>query len=437
MSTADNRNWSIETTRFTEGYNPEEHNWSVSPPIYQTTSFDFGDVERADRLIGLQEVGNIYTRIGNPTVGIFEEKVRILDGGVAAIAFASGMSAITFSILNVAEGGGRILTTPYLYGGTKDAFKKLFPRLGIEFDYAKNILNPEKLADEIQEDTKAIYLETISNPNGYILDVDAISKIAHEHGIPVIIDNTVATPYLYRPIEHGADIVVYSATKGLNGHGNAIAGLVVDAGTFNFDSDKFTHFRDKYWTLRDRADDRERNFLEVFPDAPFVSRLRFNYLNYFGSSLSPQNAYLTLLGLETLTERLDKENASALKIAKWLEGHDGVEWVRYAGLESSPFYDRAQKDYPNGVGSLFAFGFNGSDAQIATFIDSLEIFHYHVNLGDARSLITNSAKNTHGELTAEEKAIADIPQNIIRLSIGLENADDLIADLEQAFAKAL
>ncbi|MDR0886878.1 MAG: aminotransferase class V-fold PLP-dependent enzyme [Clostridiales Family XIII bacterium] len=436
-STTEQRELSIDTIRFSAGYDEKKHNYAVSPPIYQTTSFDFGGVERANRLTSFKEVGNIYSRTGNPTVGILEEKLRILEGGSGAVACASGMSAISLSILNVAEGGGRILTTPYLYGGTKDSFKKVFPKFGIHFDYAKNILNPEKLGEEIKEDTKAIYLETISNPNGFLLDVDAISAVAHEHGIPVIIDNTVATPYIYKPLEHGADVVVYSATKGLNGQANGLAGIIIEGGTFDYNTDKFAHFREKYYTLRDRDTEEERSFLDVFPDAPFTFRTRFNYVSFFGASLSPYNAYMTLLGIETLTERLGKESKNALKIAQFLETHQGVEWVRYSGLESSPYYDLAKRDYPNGVGSLISFGFRGTNDQIETFIDALEIFHYHVNLGDTRSLITNSPKNTHGELTAEEKEIADIPLNLIRLSIGLENVDDLISDLNQAFVKAL
>lgn len=356
------KEYQFDTKKLRAGYDPKEHNFAVSPPIYQTTSFDFRDVEHAKALFGLRELGNLYTRVGNPTVAVLEQRVSALDGASGAIALASGMAAISYTLLNVAEGGGRILTSPYLYGGSADSFKKVYPKFGINFDLAQNIENPEKLAEEIKPDTKAIYVESISNPSGVLLDIDAIANVAHAHGIPLIVDNTVATPYLYNPIAHGADIVVYSATKGLTGHGNVIAGLVLESGKFNWQSDKFPQFSEKLYTLRD-INDNNRSFLEVFPEFPFTGRIRFNYLNYFGAALSPFDAYLVLIGLETVSERVAKQVKNAEALAEYLKNHKYVEWVRYPGLEESPYYELAKRDFQKGAGGILSFGFKGTTAQ--------------------------------------------------------------------------
>jgi O-acetylhomoserine (thiol)-lyase len=425
----------FDTQKVRAGYEPKDHNYAVSPPIYQTTSYDFRDVEHAKNLFSFSEIGNLYTRVGNPTVAVLEERVKTLDGAAAAIALASGMAAISYTLLNLAEGGGRILTSPYLYGGSADSFKKIYPKLGVQFDYAKNILGPEKLAEEITPDTKAIFVESISNPNTVLLDLDAIAKVAHAHGIPLVVDNTVATPYLYNPIAHGADIVIYSATKGLNGHGNLIAGLVLESGRFNWQTEKFPQFSEKYYTLRDKGGNL-RSFPEVFPDAPFTCRIRFNYLNYFGAALSPFDAYLAIIGLETLSERLAKQVHSAATLAEYLSAHEAVEWVRYPSLKASASHALYERDWEKGAGGILSFGFKGTQEQRETFLNSLQLFHYHVNIGDTRSLIVNSPQTTHGELEADEKAVADIPENLIRISTGLEDVADLIADLEQAFVEA-
>jgi O-acetylhomoserine (thiol)-lyase len=425
----------FDTNRIHAGYDPAQHNQAVSPPIYATVAYDFRDVENAKGLFSFTEPGFLYTRVGNPTTAVLEERLRILDGAAGAIALASGMAAISYTLLNLAEGGGRILVSPYLYGGSADSFKKIYPKLGIGIDFAKNINDPAKLAEEIRPDTKAIFIESISNPSAVLLDVDAIAKVAHAHGIPLVVDNTVATPYLFNPIAHGADIVVYSATKGLNGHGNAIAGLVLESGNFDWKSEKFPQFSEKYYTLRD-LDGNERTYLEAFPDAPFTFRIRLNYLNYLGAALSPFDAYLSILGLETLSERIDKQSRTALVLASYLEAHKAVEWVRYAALESSAYHALYLRDFKKGAGGLLSFGFKGTEAQREKFLDALGLFHYHVNIGDTRSLIVNSPKTTHGELTPAEKVIADIPENLIRISTGLEDPSDLIADLEQAFVKA-
>ncbi len=436
MSSNSNKTeYGFDTKKLRAGYDPKEHNYAVSPPIYQTTSFDFRDVEHAKALFSLRELGNLYTRVGNPTVAVLEQRVAALDGATGALAVASGMAAISYTLLNVAEGGGRILTSPYLYGGSADSFKKVYPKFGITFDYAKNIENPEKLAEKIKPDTKAIYVESISNPSGVLLDIDVIAKVAHAHGIPLIVDNTVATPYLYNPIAHGADIVVYSATKGLTGHGNVIAGLILESGKFNWQSDKFPQFSEKHYTLRD-INDNNRSYVEVFPEFPFTGRVRFNYLNYFGAALSPFDAYLVLIGLETISERVAKQVSNARTLAQYLNNHKYVEWVRYADLKESPYHELAKRDFPKGSGGILSFGFKGTHEQREAFLDAIELFKYHVNIGDARSLIVNSPQTTHSELEPDEKIIADIPENLIRISAGLEDPDDLIADLEQAFEKA-
>lgn len=427
--------YKFDTQKVRAGYEPKDHNYAVSPPIYATTAYDFKDVENAANIFGLREEGFLYTRIGNPTVAVLEERIKALDGASGAIAVASGMAAISYALLNLAEGGGRILTSPYLYGGSVDSFKKIFPKLGIHIDPAKNIEIPETLAAEIKPDTKGIFIESISNPSAVLLDVDAIAQVAHEHGIPLVVDNTVATPYLYNPIAHGADIVVYSATKGLNGHGNLIAGLVLESGKFDYVTDKFPQFSEKYYTLRDE-EDNFRSFPEVFPETPFTNRIRFNYLNYLGAAISPFDAYLTIIGLETLSERLAKQTHNAEALAEYLSAHERVEWVRYPALKSSPYYSLYQRDFKKGAGGLLAFGFKGTTEQREKFLNAINLFHYHVNIGDSRSLIVNSPQTTHGELELHEKVLADIPENLIRISTGLEDPSDLIADLEQAFQKA-
>jgi O-acetylhomoserine (thiol)-lyase len=434
MAAEPNQAYRFDTQRVRAGYEPKEHQNAVSPPIYQTTSYDFRDVEHAKNLFNFSEAGNLYTRVGNPTIAVLERRVAVLDGAAGAIALASGMAAISYTLLNLAEGGGRILTSPYLYGGSADSFKKIYPKLGISFDYARNILDPEKLAEEIKPDTKAIYIESISNPSAVLLDVGAIAKVAHDHKIPLVVDNTVATPYLFNPIAHGADIVIYSATKGLNGHGNLIAGLVLESGSFNWPSEKFPQFSEKYYTLRD-TEGNHRSFPEVFPDIPFTTRIRFNYLNYFGAALGPFDAYLAIIGLETLSERLAKQSRNAAALAEYLNAHPQAEWVRYPALKESESHALYERDWGNGAGGILSFGFKGTDKQREAFLDSVELFHYHVNIGDVRSLIVNSPQTTHGELETDEKAVAGIPENLIRISAGLEDPADLIADLEQAFNK--
>lgn len=430
-----NEKYGFDTLKIRGGYSSEEHNHSVSVPIYQTSAFDLGGTNRADRIFLSEEAGFIYSRLGNPTAAVLEERMADLDGGAAAIAVSSGMAAITYTLLNVAEGGGRILTTPLVYGGTFDSFQKVYPNFGITVDMVEGYKNPNEFEKAMKPDTKAIFLETISNPGAAVPDIEKIAQIAHCHGIPLIADNTVATPYLLRPIDYGADIVVYSATKELSGHGRTIAGLIVESGRFNWKTGKFPQFAKPYYNLRDRSG-RYRSFAEVFPDSPFTARVRSIYLNLFGAALSPFDAWLVELGLETLSERVKKQVANTEKIIKFLENNEKVKWVSYPYAAGSPYLRLAQKYFPKGACSVFSFGLEGTEMQWNKFIDSLKLFSYHTNIGDARSLVVNPAKTTHSEMTPEQKKIAGIFPETIRLSIGLEDPADLIADLKQAIGHA-
>ena len=421
----------FDTKKIKAGYSPLDNNLAISPPIYQTAAYDFKSTEHAQNLFTYKEAGYLYTRVGNPTVNYFSERVKALDGAKNAVAVGSGMAAISYTLLNLAVGGGTILASPYVYGGTIDAFDRLFPEFGVNIKLTDAVLDPEKLDKEITDDVKAIYVESLSNPNAYLLDIDAISEVAHKHGVPVVVDNTLATPYLYRPLEHGADIVVYSATKALTGHGNIIAGLILDNGDMSlYTKEKYPQFYTPIVMLGGKAP------ADIFADNFFIFRLILVYLNLLGAALSPQDAYLGIIGLETLSERVAKQSKNAAKIAAYLESSPAVEWVRHPSLASYKFKELADKNLPNGGGGVLSFGIKGTREQEETFLNNIKLFHYHVNLGDARSLIVDSPNTTHSELNEEEFKLADIPHNLIRISAGLEDAEDLIEDLEQAFRAA-
>jgi O-acetylhomoserine (thiol)-lyase len=422
----------FDTLKVRGAYDPSDHNRAFSVPIYQTASYEMGETARGERLFRQEEVGFLYTRVGNPTVDVLERRVAQLDGAVGAIALASGMAAVSHSILNLADAGDHIVSSPYLYGGTFDLFKSILPRYGITTGIAPSLAAGD-IQDLIQPNTKALFIESIANPTGYVADIAALAKLAHRNNIPLIVDNTFATPYLIQPIKHGADIVVYSATKGLGGHGNIIAGLILEAGTFDYGNGKFPQFTDKGYTLRDR-NEVHRGFLEVFPETPFTARARLALLNYLGAALSPFDAYLALLGLETLSERTEKQLANVRALIAWLQGNEHVAWVDYASLPDSPNHELAARYAPKGSGTIFTFGFKGTIEQQERFIDATRLFSYQVNVGDAKSLIVNNAKTTHSELTPDEQRAADLPPETVRLSIGLEDPQDLIDDLEQAFA---
>lgn len=433
-----NEKYRFDTRKVRAAYDPALNQQSVQVPIYQTAAYEFRDTKNADGLFALTEPGFLYTRVNNPTVDVLERRVAALDGGSAAVALASGMAAISYTLLTLAEGGGRILASPYLYGGSADSFKRMYPPFGIHFDLSPRIEDPAALERDIRPDTKAIFVESVSNPNGAVADLEKLGALAHKHGIPLVVDNTFATPYLLNPFQHGADIVIYSATKALNGHGNLIAGLVVEKGDFPWNNGRFPLFDQPEYVLRDRATGVKRGFYEFLgpTGTAFTNRIRLTYLNYFGAALGPFDAYLALIGIETLSERVAKQVASAEKVAAWLQKHERVEWVKYPGLPSSPHYHLAQKYLPKGAGSVLSFGFKGTQEESDRFLNAIQLWSYHVNVGDARSLIVNSPRTTHGELDAEEQKQAGIEPNLIRLSLGLEDAEDLIADLDQAFRKA-
>lgn len=417
------------------GYDSSEHFNSVNPPIYQTASFDLQDIDRTRRLWTGAEAGGIYSRVGNPTAAILESRIAELDGGKAAVALSSGMAAITYTLLLLGQGGGNIVAGSSLYGAAQLDLAEFLPKYGINTKFVKDRTNPEAYGELIDENTKAVYLESISNPNIELYDIDAIAKIAHAHGVPVVVDNTVATPYLYRPFEHGADIIVYSATKEINGHGNVIAGLVVEKGDFPFDEKKYPQFYEKSWKMRDLQDNK-RSAVEFIPGAPVIASLKIFFTEFFGGALGSFESYLVLQGLSTLSVRLDKKINTVKKVVEFLERRDEVEFVRHPFAKGSEFKALADRDFPKGPGALLSFGFKGTREQEGIFIKSLKNFSYHVNIGDVRSLITNPPENTHTELDPELRDLAGVPDNLIRLSIGLEDPEDLIDDLTQAFEKA-
>lgn len=425
--------YGFNTVQVRGGYASGDHQESVAVPVYATAAFDFGSVERADRLTSGVEAGFVYTRIGNPTNDVLERRIAALDGGVGAVSFGSGMAAISSTILAVTGGSGRILSTYQIYGGAFDLERSIFPNLGIHFDLVSHESSLEEWEKAITPETKAIYVESISNPSAKLLDYEALARLAHKYNIPFIVDNTFATPYLFKPLDHGADIVVYSATKALNGHGNAIGGLVVEGSTFRWSKEKFPQFYKKHWVIRDLKD-RKRSFLEAFPDFPLTALLRLSYLAYFGAVLSPYEAQLILIGVETLSERVKKQVENTRAVLSYLqEQSDVVAWVSYPETQDNPDYDLAKQYFPNGAGSVLSFGFKGTWEEEVKLIESVKIFGYQANVGDARSLIVNSPKITHGELTPEELSEADIAPETIRLSLGLEDAADLVEDLRQAF----
>jgi len=421
-------NYQFDTLKIRAGYNPAEHNNSIQVPIYQTAAFDLVSTERAERIINFEELGYVYTRVGNPTLAALEARVAALDGAAAAVSVASGMAAVSYALLNAGE-KGRIIVAAQIYGGTYDAYKKVYPRLGVQIDIVKDVNDLNAIRALIKDDTRAIFIESISNPINVVADIEAIANLAHEYGLPLIVDNTFATPYLLNPIKYGADVVVYSATKALTGHGSIIAGLILESGKFNWAGGRHPHFTEKIFTLNDKS------IIEALPDFPFTGRIRTNHLPLLGASLSPFEAYLAIQGIETLSERVKKQTESAQKIAEYLLKHPKVSWVSLPTLPDSKYYDLAKKYLKKGAGGTFSFGFKGSEEEISQFIDKLKLFSYHANVGDARSLVINSAKTTHGELTEDEQNIAGVKPETIRLSIGLEDVKDLIADLKQAFGK--
>lgn len=422
-------NFKPETLLLHGGQQPDPVTGAIAVPIYRTTAYEFQDTAHAQRLFALQEPGNIYSRIMNPTVDVFEKRVALLEKGTAAVALSSGMAAIAFSILNITRAGDEIVAAGSLYGGTYNLFANTLPNYGIKTTFVDET-NPENFRAAITEKTKAIYAEAVGNPSLNILDIEAVANIAHEYGLPLIIDNTFPSPYGSNPIDFGADVVVHSATKWIGGHGTTIGGVVVDAGKFDWTQGRFPGFTEpdeSYHGLRYGIDTAA---------AAFATKLRVQLLRDFGPTLSADAAFNFLQGLETLHLRVAKQNDNALKVAEYLQNHPSVEYVNYNAFENFPSHKLANKYLKNGYGSILTFGIKGGREAGSRLIDSVELFSHVANVGDARSLIIHPASTTHQQLSAEELKVAGVFEELIRLSIGLEAVEDIIADLDQAIVKA-
>lgn len=419
-----------ETISIHGGYSPESTTKAVAVPIYQTTSYAFDNTQHGADLFDLKVQGNIYTRIMNPTTAVLEERVAQLEGGIGALALASGMAAITYAIQTIAEAGDNIVSVSTLYGGTYNLFAHTLPKQGIEvrfFDYR----DPASLEKLIDARTKLVFAETIGNPLGNVVDLEAISQSAHRHGVPLMVDSTVATPILSRPFEHGADIVVHSLTKYMGGHGNSIGGIIVDSGQFPWAEHA------KRFTSLNTPDPSYHgvNYVEALGAAAYIARARVVPLRNTGAAISPFNSFLILQGLETLALRMERHCANALEVARYLKQHAKVKWVNYAGLEDHADHALVKKYLKGKASGILTFGVSGGREGGTKFIDALQLFTRLVNIGDAKSLACHPATTTHRQLNADELAKAGVSEDMVRLSVGIEHIDDLIADLEQALTK--
>ena len=431
--------WAFETRQIHAGQSPDPVTGSRALPIHQTTSFVFPDAQAAADRFALAELGPIYTRIGNPTTEVVENRIAALEGGVGALMLSAGQSATTFAVLNVAGAGDHLVASPSLYGGTYNLFKFTLPKLGIETTFVSDPDDPEAWRQAVRPNTKAFFAETIPNPRNDVLDIETVSGIAHDHEVPLIVDNTVATPYLVQPLRWGADVVVHSATKFLGGHGTAIGGVIVDSGAFDYGRypDRFPGFNqpdESYGGLV---------YAEALgAEGPFgvnlsyILKARVQLLRDLGSAISPFNAFLIEQGIETLSLRMERHVANAGTVARWLEAREDVRSVTWAGLESSPWHGRAQKYAPRGAGSILGFVLDGGREAGAAFVDALTLHSNVANIGDVRSLVIHPASTTHSQLLPEEQLAAGVEPGFVRLSVGLEHIDDILADLEQGFAAA-
>jgi O-acetylhomoserine (thiol)-lyase len=420
----------IDTLVLHGGQQPDPLTGARAVPIYQTTSYQFKDTDHAANLFALKEFGNIYTRLMNPTTDVLEKRLALIDGGVGALAVASGQSAITLALLNIAAAGDEIVSADNLYGGTYTLFHYTFPRLGIKVHFVKSN-DLDALEKAISPKTKAVYAESVGNPKLDVADLEGIAEVAHHHGIPFVLDNTVS-PYLLRPIDYGVDIVVYSATKFIGGHGTSIGGVIVDSGKFDWTNGKFPLIADpdpSYHGLE---------FIEALKpmgNIAYIIKTRVILLRDLGPAMSPFNAFLFLQGLETLHLRMPQHAENALRVARYLEGHPGVAWVNYPGLPASPEYERALKYLPKGAGAVVGFGVKGGIDAGRTFIDSLRLISHLANIGDAKTLAIHPATTTHQQLSAEEQRATGVTPDFIRLSVGIEHVDDIIGDIEQALGR--
>ncbi len=434
----------FETLQIHAGVEPDPGSGARALPIQQTTSFVFPDTEAAAKRFGLEEIAPIYSRIGNPTVQAVEDKIAALEGGVGALAVASGQAATTLALLNIAEAGSHVVASPSLYGGTQNLFKHTLPKFGVEVSFVADPDDPESWRAEIRENTVAFFAETVANPRTDVLDLEAVAGIAHEYGAPLIVDNTLPTPYLLRPFEFGADVVVHSATKFLGGHGTAIAGVIVDSGNFDYTQypQRFPGFNQPDESYHGLVFGRDLGPEGIFGvNLSYILKARVQLLRDIGPALSPHNAFEINLGLETLSLRVERHVANAQKVAEFLEGHSAVRRVFYSGLKSSPCYERGQKYLPKGIGAVLSFELHENDPEQAVakgqaLVDALKLHSLVANVGDVRSLAIHPASTTHRQLSQAEQRAAGVKPGLVRLSVGLEHIDDIIADLDQALAQA-
>ena len=431
--------WSFETRQIHAGQAPDPTTGARALPIYASTSYVFADAADAADLFALKKFGNIYTRIMNPTTDVVEKRVADLEGGLAGLAVASGQSAELLAILNVAEAGDHVVASPSLYGGTYNLFRRSLPKMGIEVTFVDDPDDPDSWRAAVRPTTKAFFGESISNPKSDVLDIEAVAGVAHEAGVPLIVDNTLATPWLVQPLRWGADVVVQSATKFLGGHGTAIGGLIVDGGTFDYavDPQRFPSFNtpdDSYNGLVYARDLGVGGALGA--NLSFVLKARVQLLRDLGTAISPFNSFLIAQGLETLSLRMERHVANAAAVATWLEGRDEVERVAYAGLESSPWYELGRKYAPRGVGAVLAFEIAGGHEAGKAFVEGLSLHSHVANIGDVRSLVIHPASTTHSQLDADAQVAAGVSPGLVRLSVGLEHVDDILADLEAGFRAA-
>ncbi|WP_335935914.1 bifunctional o-acetylhomoserine/o-acetylserine sulfhydrylase [Streptomyces sp. PTD5-9] len=424
--------WSFETKQLHAGAVPDPTTGARAVPIYQTSSFVFRDTQHAADLFSLAEPGNIYTRIHNPTQDVFEQRIAALEGGVAAVALSSGQAAETLAVLNLAGAGDHIVSSAALYGGTYNLFRHTLRKFGVEVSFVEDPDDLDAWREAIRPTTKALFAETLGNPRGNVLDIRALADVAHEAGLPLIVDNTVPTPYLLRPIEHGADVVVHSATKFIGGHGTTIGGVVVDAGTFDFGAhpERFPDFSEpdpSYHGLR---------YWPALGPGAYAIKLRVQLLRDLGPAIAPHSAFLLLQGVETLSLRMERHSSNAQALAEWLEQRDEVAAVHYAGLPSNRWYEAGRRYLPRGAGAVLAFELRGGVEAGKRFVDAVELFSHLANIGDVRSLIIHPASTTHSQLDDAQLAATGTSPGLVRLSVGIENLDDLKADLEAGFRAA-
>ena len=421
----------FESRQIHAGAAPDPTTGARAVPIYQTTSYAFRDTQHAADLFSLAEPGNIYTRIMNPTQNVLEERIADLEGGVGALAVASGQAAGSLAILNLTEPGSHIVASASLYGGTYNLFHYTLPRMGIEVTFIDDPDDLDAWRAATRPSTRAFFGETIGNPKGDVLDIEGVAGVAHEIGVPLIVDNTLATPYLVRPIEWGADIVVHSATKFIGGHGTTIGGLIVDGGTFDYGaSGRFSGFTTPDASYHDLV------YWDALGHGAYIAKARVQLLRDLGPAISPFNAFLRLQGLETLSLRMERHSQNAKEIAQYLESRDEVEWVIYPGLSSSPWHERAQRVSPKGQGAILSFGITGGAEAGRRFVDGVDLFSHLANVGDVRSLIIHPATTTHAQLSEQEQRASGVSPELVRLSVGLETVSDLIADLDAGFRAA-